>query len=85
MPNLIYQHQLRTVVFANTSRVNAKVLNGEKLAVPVTPSKDGHDFDGWYKEASFTTLFDFDVAITADVTIYAKFSASAAAMYSGFR
>ena len=51
------------------------VADGSKATRPADPTKEGYTFVNWYKEAAFTNLFDFDDAITADTTIYAKFSA----------
>lgn len=51
------------------------VADGSKATKPADPTKEGYTFVNWYKEAGFTNLFDFDDAITADTTIYAKFSA----------
>lgn len=50
------------------------VADGSKATRPADPTKEGYTFVNWYKEAAFTNLFDFDDAITADTTIYAKFS-----------
>lgn len=50
------------------------VADGSKATKPADPTKEGYTFVNWYKEAAFTNLFDFDDAITADTTIYAKFS-----------
>ena len=38
-------------------------------------TKSGYTFDGWYEEDTFTTEFDFTTPITADTTVYAKFTA----------
>jgi uncharacterized repeat protein (TIGR02543 family) len=40
---------------------------------PVT-TKTGYSFDGWYKEASFDTLFDFSVGSSRNMTLYAKWT-----------
>lgn len=50
------------------------VAYGDKAVKPADPTKAGYNFDGWYKDAAFTEAFDFNTAITADVTIYAKWS-----------
>lgn len=36
------------------------------------PTRPGYLFDGWYQDAECTVLYDFDTAITGDITLYAK-------------
>lgn len=48
-----------------------KVNRGDKLTAP-TVTKEGYVFDGWYADSAFEVPFDFDKAITRNVTIYAK-------------
>lgn len=47
------------------------VLYGNKATVPQDPVLDGHKFVGWYDAEG--NLFDFATAITADMTLTAKF------------
>ena len=55
------------------------VADGSKAVKPDTdPTKEGCTFDGWYQDATFTAAFDFNTAITADTTIYAKWTESTA-------
>ncbi len=58
-----------------TAIADQTVRVGAKAEKPADPTKSGYTFAGWYKEDTFTTVFDFDDAITADTTVYAKFSA----------
>jgi uncharacterized repeat protein (TIGR02543 family) len=38
------------------------------------PTKTGYTFDNWYVEAELTTVFDFDNSVTANTTVYAKWT-----------
>jgi uncharacterized repeat protein (TIGR02543 family) len=52
-----------------------KVSEGAKAARPATnPTKDGYVFGNWYREAAGTNLYSFDSLVTADITIYAKWT-----------
>ena len=68
---------LHTVTFddgVNNSTV--KVADGETVAQPADPKKDGYRFDGWYKkDAAGTQAFDFATeTITTNTTVYAKWT-----------
>ena len=66
-----------TVTFdtdGGTAIPDQMVRVGAKAEKPEDPTKSGYTFAGWYKEDTFTTLFDFDDPITADTTVYAKFT-----------
>lgn len=54
----------------------AQVIGDGELAVRPNDEdqvKAGYQFVDWYTDNTFAELFDFDVAITADTTIYAKY------------
>ncbi|MFJ7647573.1 InlB B-repeat-containing protein [Lysinibacillus sp. NPDC097279] len=49
----------------------------DKLVKPTSPTKIGHTFTGWYKDADFTTEWDFMTDVVAgDTTLYAKWIAN---------
>lgn len=50
------------------------VADGGKATKPANPTRSGFVFDGWYADATFAAAFDFGAPITADVTVYAKWT-----------
>ena len=50
------------------------VVAGQKAAVPTAPTAKGWVFKGWYADKELKTPFDFNAAITADTTVYAKWA-----------
>lgn len=50
------------------------VLSGYTATEPTAPTASGWKFGGWYKEAACTNAFDFATPITADITLYAKWT-----------
>lgn len=55
--------------------VDQVLFAGAKATEPTDPTRFGYTFDGWFTSAELTTLFDFDTAIEADVTLYAGWTA----------
>lgn len=51
---------------------------GDKVTRPEDPTRDNYQFDGWYKDASLTTPFDFNMPISKNTSIYAKWKQNAA-------
>ena len=50
------------------------VEDGKPAAKPADPTESGWTFGGWYTEAACTNAFDFSTPITADITLYAKWT-----------
>ncbi len=73
-----------TVTFDDgTSKTEVKVKAGEKVSRPADPTRDGYTFKGWYTKGTTTTsstasatAFNFDTAITKDITLVAGWTTS---------
>ncbi len=50
-----------------------QVEEGKLVIRPADPTKDGHDFLGWYTDATCETLYDFNTPVTGELTLYAGF------------
>ena len=50
------------------------VKENETAEKPEDPTREGYSFNGWYLDESCTVSFDFTTPITADVTLYAKWT-----------
>ena len=66
-----------TVIFMNGSSQYAMQVVKDKASAPDTPVKSGYTFGGWYKDSTLQTPWDFaDDTVTADTTLYAKWTAN---------
>ena len=53
------------------------LINGEKLTEPASPTRAGHNFAGWYKEAACENPWNFSTeAVNGDLTLYARWIAT---------
>ena len=64
-----------------SSVASQNIISGRKATEPTAPTKTDYIFDGWYSDSELTTQFDFNTAITAATTLYAKWTASS---YTGY-
>lgn len=48
-----------------------------KLVKPADPTRDGYAFGGWYTDEACTQAYDFSTPVTADLTLYAKWTKNA--------
>ncbi|AWB46455.1 hypothetical protein DCC85_21305 [Paenibacillus sp. CAA11] len=67
-----------TVSFESSggSAVASQTLKeGEKAVEPTpAPTRGGYTFGGWYTDSGQTTPYDFSTPVTADLTLYAKWT-----------
>ena len=57
--------------------VKVSVAYNTRVEKPATPTTPGYTFGGWYTDKDCTTAFDFNTPITADITLYAKWTKNA--------
>lgn len=50
----------------------------DETSKPANPEKEGYVFAGWYTNVDLTDKYNFDLPVTADLKLYAKFEESAA-------
>jgi uncharacterized repeat protein (TIGR02543 family) len=55
-----------------------KVRYANRMKKPKDPFKPQHAFLGWYEDASYIKLFDFNTLITKDLKLYARWEQTAA-------
>lgn len=48
-----------------------------KLVKPADPMRDGYTFGGWYADEACMQAYDFSTPVTADLTLYAKWTKNA--------
>jgi uncharacterized repeat protein (TIGR02543 family) len=58
------------------SLVDAQIIvEGAKVTAPDNPTKEHSTFDGWYTDdTTFLEAYDFATTVTADITLYAKWT-----------
>ncbi|MBQ9200666.1 MAG: InlB B-repeat-containing protein, partial [Lachnospiraceae bacterium] len=57
----------------NGNIIRQIVSEGAKFIPPADLTKDGYDFDGWYKDDTFTQKWNPDTdKVTSDIKLYAK-------------
>ena len=58
------------------SSVNPQNVNhGAKANKPSVPTREGYEFQGWYTgEDATASVYDFDTAVTQDITLYAHWT-----------
>ena len=50
------------------------LYSGDKATKPADPSASGYTFAGWYTDSACTSTYDFNTAVTSNITLYAKWT-----------
>ena len=66
------------LAYGDGSTSSSAVFKGNKLVKPADPTREGYTFAGWYTDEACTEAYDFSAAVTADMTLYAKWTKNAA-------
>lgn len=61
-----------TYVLNGASYSSAQVVHGAKTENVAITVGTGKEFSGWFTDAACTQAYNFDTAVTADVTLYGK-------------
>ena len=78
-----YTTSSASAVYIYTVRFNAKggsavapqyIRPGQKVNEPEDPTKKNLKFGGWYTDLMFKTEYDFELTVTSDLTLYAKWT-----------
>ncbi len=66
----------RGVTFAGegVTASTTAVTDGSIVEQPADPTRDGYRFDGWYADEALTQAYDFTSPVTANITLYAKWT-----------
>ena len=70
------QQSYYSVTYYGESNEQLQVLtvkSGDK-AFDWTPEKSGYEFDRWFSDSARTRAYDFNTAVTSDMSLYAKFN-----------
>lgn len=59
------------------SKVDFQTTADGKLVKPADPTRDGYTFGGWYTDEACAQAYDFSTPVTADLTLYAKWTKNA--------
>lgn len=50
------------------------IKSGSLVSKPITPTKEGYTFAGWYSDAALTKEYNFNSTVTKNITLYAKWT-----------
>ncbi|MBQ5934117.1 MAG: InlB B-repeat-containing protein [Lachnospiraceae bacterium] len=66
------------IVTGTSDKISKTVAEGNKVDLPTGLSKSGYTFSGWYSDEAYTKVWNANDPVTADTTIYAKWTKNTA-------
>ena len=77
MVNAAIEEKYTVTFYSNGgSAIEQQFVNsGSKAVTPANPTKSGENFAGWYKDELLTSEYDFNAPVTANIKLYAKWTA----------
>ncbi|MBQ6540178.1 MAG: InlB B-repeat-containing protein [Oscillospiraceae bacterium] len=79
---VIVKHKVTFNTNGGSEVSSQNVENGKKASKPADPTKEGYTFDGWYRDEKLTEAYDFSTSVTADITLYAKWTEDTSIKYT---
>lgn len=67
--------------YTGSTAGSASVRKGNTVSKPANPTRDGYTFDNWYTDSTLTMAYDFETAVQAAFTLYAKWLDNSATYY----
>ena len=61
--------------YDGSTNTTQDVASGSAVEKPEVPTRDGYIFGGWYTDTDCTNKYDFAIGVTADIILYAKWTA----------
>ena len=61
--------------YDGSTNTTQDVASGSAVEKPQPPTRDGYIFGGWYTDTDCTNEYDFVIGVTADIILYAKWTA----------
>ncbi len=68
----VSRYTIRFETNGGTAIASKAVIRNSKLEKPEAPAKEGYSFSGWFTDEELTEAYDFDKAVTKNITLYAK-------------
>lgn len=59
-----------------TPVMSETINDGDLVTKPMDPTRNGYTFGGWYTEETYVNEYDFNLPVTADFTLFAKWSSN---------